>query len=316
MDQSSSFKPATDSVETSPPPDPAGSANATAKTEPWWTDARKVLVTQILTLLLTPVSVAVTFFLTEYYKSPKARVEYVTSSIGHVWESPSTNFVTKIAEEPLLALNFREILLRRASAQNQPAPDYARWLDTGEWDTDYNNVYKGALNEMESLLVQQRNQLSFAHGALAAIKVPEDTNATASIDRSLNVVNEFRAELKRIEDSPHPRSGSVSLTVGILNAGASDGTVFKEAMFGFDGKTITAHASKYTPIPSHGFAEVTFELPYEQDGEVIGTYTVGEEDLIKQWSKLVRSGMERSYELRIVVSDKPAPLTKGTLDAE
>jgi len=277
------------------------------KKEPWWTDARKVLVTQILTLLLTPASVAVTYYLTEAYKAPRPNIEYVSASPLYFAAIPSRALADRINSEARLAWGFREEL-RRISALQEGPKGCVAWLDGEDWDSDCANVYKGLLNQMKGMLQTAIDQLKRGQPANLSLPLFSETNQLADAERALTIVEDFSKELAELQSKSQSRSGDVKITVGILNRGASDGTILRGASLRFAGQQIKISASDYTAIKAHSFAEVSFTTPREDAGKIYGTWTVGEEAAVKKWSDMVKKGDEVQFELLVSVSDKKASI--------
>jgi hypothetical protein len=114
---------------------------------PWWTDATKVLVTQLVVLVLTPISVAMTVYITEATKAPKPRMEYVASSPLYPAVEPDRSFATQINGNPFLSLRFREEL-RNASLGTPNPTAAASWLDGRAWDPEYEDTYRAVTNQL------------------------------------------------------------------------------------------------------------------------------------------------------------------------
>src|SRR6266849_1139716 len=91
-----------------------------ADKELWWTDARKMFLGQALTLLLTPASVALTFYLTQHYKAPDPRVEYISATPRVFAYAPPASFAEQIRNESSLAATFRELLPRLSLSLKDP----------------------------------------------------------------------------------------------------------------------------------------------------------------------------------------------------
>ena len=278
---------------------------------PWWTDARKVLVTQFVVLILTPVSVAVTVYVTEASKAPKPRIEYVTSSPLYPVVEPDRSFAERINGNPDLSWRFRQELGNATLGTPNPIAA-ASWLDGRAWDADYADTYRHVTNQIIGTI-----KLAIKHPAseqlAKLLPQPDPTEFPAM----LAIVEAFAKELADLDlkSKNATRSGSVRIGVGILNAGASDGTVFDEAVLTFRGQKIHVHMPKYVPVKSHGFEEVVFESPSIEGGELTGQWTVGEEEAVKNFITLITQGEELPFEITITLSDKTASF-KTTVSKE
>src|SRR5712692_1830897 len=129
--------------------------------EGWWTDARKTLLTQVLTLLLTPASVAVTVYLTEVYKAPTPYTEYIDAYPRFPVAAPSDSIRDEINSDPLLATRLRQDLARRS-----PNKNCGGWLDGDAWESSCEITYKAVASEAEREI--QRMIQKLKGGAAAA----------------------------------------------------------------------------------------------------------------------------------------------------
>ena len=107
----------------------------------------------------------------------------------------------------------------------------------------------------------------------------------------------------------------VTLTVGVLNTGDLGGTVFADALLKFDNRAMHVSADQYKEVTGHSFSEVLFNTAREDNGKYWGTFTVGEEPIIKAWSDLVKGGKEIPFELTITLNGRTDTI-KGTVSRE
>jgi hypothetical protein len=269
--------------------------------ERWLTDTRKILLIQLLTVVLTPISVALTFYLVQHSKAPKPKIQYVTASPGYFVAEPSSSLLNRINDEPGLASDFRKDV-REASSTADNSQSCTAWLDGGPWDSDCLAAYKSASNGMRGLL---RAVIAEGHGSV------QESRAKSG----LRIVEDLRKELIAVENAKQSRAGNVTLTVGVLNTGDLNGTIFSDSLLKFDNKTMHVSADRYTEVDGHGFSEVVFTTAREEDGKFWGSFRTGEEPTIKTWSDLVKTGKEISFELTIILNDK-RDLIKGTVVKE
>jgi len=265
------------------------------------TDSRNILLTQVLTVILTPACVALTFFLIERSKAPKPDIRYVASSPEYLVAAPSVNFVSKINDNPALAAEFRDAL-RQATSGTDNAGLCTAWLDGGDWDSSCLPLYKGVIFQVRGML---QGLISQGHGST------QESMAKSSV----RILEDFRKELAEVESADQPRSGSVRFTVGVLNTGDSNGTVYSEAVLVFNNKVLHVNADSYTSVNAHGFSEISFRTAGEDAGKYLGTVTSGEEQVVKASSDLVKKGIEIPFELTITMNDKTDSI-KGTVPKE
>ena len=264
----------------------------------WFTNIRTVLLTQALTVILTPACIAVTLYLIDSGKAPKPDIRYVNAYPQYIQSEPSFSLVAKINDNPGLASDFRSIV-RQASISKDDGETCAAWLDGGSWDSDCLAVYESVTNQMRGVL---REAMAQGHGSIQESRARD----------SLKILEELKKELTSVEATKQPRAGNVALTVGVLNTGGSDGTVFADALLKFNNKLMHVSAGGYTAVGAHGFSEIVFATAREDGGKFLGSFTEGEEPAIKAWSDLVKGGHEIPFELTITLSGK-SDVIKGTV---
>lgn len=300
---------------------PSGSPTNSPPAEPpqppteapsWWTDARKVLVGQILTILLTPASVAATYYLTELYKAPKARLEYVTASPYYLVEAPPPELAKRLSKAWMLATAFRDEFEHGPNPKGRVC---AAWMDGGEWDAECPSLYLSSAQRLQRSLEylvrvvkpgspSPKQAVSTAADRFLESMIPDHTLATAN----LQVLQDVITAVDDLSRKKQARSGGVIITVGVLNRGDSDGTVFQNATVHFLNKTLTVSSEDYVSVKAHSFAKVTFEAPSENDGQYFGAWAAGQEPAVKQWSDLAKAGVDVPFELTVSLSDKPASI--------
>lgn len=270
---------------------------------PWWTDAKKTLLTQFLALVLTPVTVAVTVFITETYKSPSPRIEYVRVEPISVQTAPSRDIADRIRNDPSLVMQFRRTLYMLTSGtvvqENSDA-----WLEGQQWDPNLATKYRKAANQ---LIEQLKVMKMYPLGKSLRQELPHFD--AKEIDGMVSVLNGFVKELDSMDAKKAERNGALVIILGVLNRGASDGTIFDEANLKYNEGYLTVFAEKYTPIKAHGFEEISFITPRAEGEGIISAnnrYTIGEEDSIKAFTALIKKNEPIPLVITIRVSDKQA----------
>lgn len=265
------------------------------------TDATKILWTQILAVILTPVSVALTLYLVQRSRAPRPDIQYVKALPGYIVIEPLSSFATQIDDDPGLYSAFTN-QIGQYRASNDNSPTCIGWLNGDTWDNDCMAVYKGVVNLVTG------DVKGVAEQGLGTIQEARAKN-------SLKILDAFRKELARAANAKQPRAGSVTLNVGVLNAGDSDGTIFQDGLLKFKNLVLHVSADHYTPIGPLGFSEVSFTTAREDSGQFYGDYKKGEESTIKVWSDLVKTGNEIPFELTITLSGKKEAI-KSTVPKE
>jgi len=121
------------------------------------------------------------------------------------------------------------------------------------------------------------------------------------------------AALDALAKKPEQPSGGVSIKVGILNVGLSDGAVTDQAELTISGHKIHMYADKYTPIKAHDFSEVEFISPGWDQGAPTGQYDMAEKKEIQAVSLLVEAGKPLDYSVSITLGDEKAAM-KGSIE--
>lgn len=288
--------------------------NSRLNGEGWWTDARKLLLTQILALLLTPASVVVTLLVTDSYKAPQPSLEYVSAVPYYYNAEPPRSLVDQINRGATLAWQFRQAL-RGATAASAGPEDCISWLDGGDWDQKCEGIYKSVTSEMKGMASSALEQVKEASSLKSPLPMP-GPEQLAETERSINVMDQLAKSLVELDTKDQSRSGEVEISVGVMNRGASDGLVFEGATVKFSGGEFHAYTEKYVPIGAHSFAEVAFNTAREENGKFYGKVDEGEEEVIKVWSDLIKQGKEVPFELVVTVSDKTVSIKTGSVPHE
>jgi hypothetical protein len=265
------------------------------------TDIRAILLTQVLTVVLAPISVGLTVYLLEHSRAAQPDVQYVSATPDYIVIEPSASFVSKINNDPGLASEFRNEL-RQIAPVNGAQGACAAWLDGDGWDFNCSQVYRSVCNQVRGMLLE-------------AMAPGHESIQESAARQSLKVLEEFRTELAKVATANQPRAGSVALTVGVLNTGDSNGIVFSAALLRFNNRVMQVSADQYTSISAHGFSEVVFTTAREDSGTFVGTFKEGEEATVKSWSDLVKKGNEIGFELTVNLSGKTGVI-KGTVPKE
>jgi len=217
----------------------------------------------------------------------------------------------RIGDEPRVVAALQMELGKR----NAP-PTCTAWLDGQRGDPDCEALLKSSATQAEAQLKDMMSKMK--RGGPRSPPPPGfDLMFPDLIDaeRALKVVVALREELTRLSSVRAPRSGGAEFVVGIMNTGASDGTVFNRGRLTFHGGEFNVFADGYVAAKAHSFVEVTFRTARETQGETEGSWTTGEEGIVKAWSDLVKKGNEIPFTLVVTMSSKSVS-TKGRLYKE
>ena len=104
------------------------------------------------------------------------------------------------------------------------------------------------------------------------------------------------AEFRRIEQQKEQRTGDVTVAVGILNSGDSDGVVFPSATLHFTDSNIALEPaeskdteSKYAIVKAHSFREALFSVDKTKS-------TTG---ALEKWTALVKNGNQAKFTINM-----------------
>jgi hypothetical protein len=282
-------------------------AEAKQKETPWWTESRKVIVGWMFALLLTPVSVWLSTYFTDRYKAPIPSLEEISASPLYFVNEPDREFANQITADPLLGYGFRAEL-RQASLSPEMADKCIGWLDHRDWQADCAQIYVSVLNSTHSALKRMTFELRRGgpraravgpNGFETLIQETPEPERLQQAEEADSIATRFSTSLSEVLSRRAERSGGTSFTVGVLNKGDSDGTVFSGATLSFAGHELDVYAGKYTVVKAHSFEEIEFST---------GTNTVGQEKMLQQWEDAVKQGKELKYKLEITLSDRKASI--------
>jgi hypothetical protein len=284
----------------------------------WVPDARKALISQVLSILVIPVTVAATLYMTDFVKKPKPHMEYFAPHFQVEVQNPPSTVATKIANSPRLTLMYRDELGRMTSGQGAPLLHCAFWIDGGDWDSDCLEPFVFATRSIQrqlQVMVDEaaRHQSEVSISPVLAAMTPNLAEARTQLAN----MDAIRTALEELSRADTPRAGSVALAVGVLNSGDADGVLESSALLTLPWGT--AHAftsgSRYTVVKAHGFEEVTFTTASYHGDTPEGTIQIGEEKMAKKLSDEIRAGKKIPFTIEVVLSNQHARIS-GTLEPE
>jgi hypothetical protein len=110
-------------------------------------------------------------------------------------------------------------------------------------------------------------------------------------DEGQQAIQKLLAEFRRLEQQKEQRTGDVTLAVGILNSGDSDGVVFPSATLHFTDSDISLEParSKYEVVKAHSFQEALFSVDKKKS-------TTG---ALEKWTALVKNGNQEQFMIKM-----------------
>ena len=255
-------------------PNPASASSLTREES----TARKALIATLVSILLSPLSVVLGFFLGHTLQNPRLTIEDVSQSYHMVNHNLSDGLMKELVAQPLLVTQLRDMLGRNLNNQEQSS--CIDWLDGEPWrDTCTRDVLRAA----RTLKVAAVTDPPLSP-ILASLRPPP-----AQLQQFATILDHLIAELEAIDkDTSNARTGDMSFQVGVLNAGDFDGVLSKYGHLRFAGGRISIYAAKYTVIKAHGFEEIEFSV---DDGPP------NERKALDAWRLHVKSRDETPFEL-------------------
>ena len=263
-------------------------------TPPAETTSRKAFVTTIVSILLSPLSVALGFYLNHILQKPQLRVHEVDQSYYSASHSLPDQIVRDLAALPLLSAQIRDVITRTELAKGEIA--CVDWLDGKPWrDRCFETVLTAARGVDSAIL------------AASATRLPKGLEGTVPSPAEFR---SFRAALKPLidwmatasADGQDTRTGGYCLNANIVNSGDFDGVVLKSAKIAFNKGEFTINADKYTVVKAHGYEQVEFCADTVPDTE---------QGALDAWTSSVKAHEETPFKVVLNTGDG-ATLTAST----
>jgi hypothetical protein len=283
--------------------------------ESWWGEARNNLIAQGITLLLLPISIAATYYLTRHYTAPRPEIQFI-SAMPVTLAVPPDSFRTRILEDPYLSqFIWKEPILLNSQVS-------INWLKgAGQWDdechktfqvliqtlklkvdTKYESILRWNPREEDRFDVVWVTQPRNADGSQPDDQ-SEDHHYTVTVYDSnedcsnvLQILNDFSEELST---NKAVRTGEMDVKVSVLNPGDSDGVIYRDATLKCGSDIVQVRATGNVDIKARSFAETTFSTRVQRlDSQS------GDTDAYKRIAELIRKGEGVPIEITLMVSDR------------
>lgn len=249
--------------------------------------AKKAFVTTLVSIVLSPLSVCLGFYLNDYLQKPKIAVDEISINyyLNKVEIPRST--VEKVKKHLLLVLFFKDDL------KNTSGMDCSEWMKT--YKTEF-----GCLRAINESVEKLRNILNYNSS------VPRSAKDRNYNDDDLSSMNTCLADIDGIINSLAmeipARSGLIDFKIGIINSGGSDGVVKSRGELSFDQGKFSLIASKYVVIKAHGFETVVFKPNFK---------TPDEEVAFKIWSNAIKDREVKDFTVCIETASGDCVRVKG-----
>lgn len=248
--------------------------------------SRKAFITTLVSILLSPLSVALGFYLNHILQKPDLRIDTVDQTFVVESHAIPRDVVKAIASTPILSAQLRESITRLE--QSSP-PQCVDWLDGETWDDDcFAVVSTAAQGLMNSVSAAGASRVPRWLIDAAPSKTELSAAATA-----LNTLITWLSSASNSDDTP--RTGDMCFDANVVNSGDFDGVITRKGHLRFDGKDVTLFSDKYTIVKAHGYEKITYCTKNALDAD-----SVKRED----WRKIVKSGKNATYSITIIPSER------------
>jgi hypothetical protein len=247
---------------------------------------RKAFITTLVSILLSPLSVALGFYLNHVLQKPQLHVQ----ELGQIYYLEShllpRNVLSGIQALPLLSAQLRDVITRTELAKGDVT--CVDWLDDKPWrDKCFDTV------------------LTAARGIDSAILATSFTRPPKGLETTLPTAAEilsFRSALKPLvewlatssADKKQVRTGGYCVLAHVVNTGDIDGVVLNAALLRFEKGSVTINAEKYTVVKAHGYEQIEFCAESALDGEKAS---------LDAWGVAVKSRDETPFEVVLKTGD-------------
>jgi hypothetical protein len=286
---------------------------------------RRAFVVALVGILLNPFSVLTGFYINHLLQKPEFRIETVNENYeveNHVF--PPDN-VKSLQTNPLLLGGLRETISRTSQSE-----DCTAWLDGGDWiDSCFDpvdNVARGVRGTLIADIDVLKNDIALitssdgSHlphlqptttmsgpelflmsfrgdkNAMLAALNSQLITATDTLKR-MDLLQKTLADMRAISDTP--RTGKVTLAVGITNTGDADGVIQIVGQLQFDNKELPIVANEFTVVKAHSFARISFDVNED----------TAKADVLQSWKDAIKKGTTPKY--TVVMNPKEKPFSKS-----
>jgi hypothetical protein len=286
---------------------------------------KKAFVTTIISILLSPLSVALGYFLSHSLETPRLNIEYINPTFWYESSTLSSDILASIKANPDLIIRLKESL---AMVSHESSDNCTGWLNEQPWsDVCINQALEAANNLLDATIAEdeainknvtaiekweprgsrpppQLQPMSISSGEIIYIMLRnKDKPSVLSMLRgAVNVTKQQIAilkklieDLQRIEKCAYTiRSGKVSLKIGFLNSGGRDGVVFNNGTISFGGQQVNIRSESYTVVKAHSFEEIYFEVDS----------SMSDKASITHWEDYVKNKKELKLEISVKAGDE------------
>lgn len=275
-----------------------------------WKTSRTAIATTLIAIALNPISIVLGYYLGQSLRAPRLKIEYVTIDAETILLTVDDSALSPVRQNTMLATSLGaklpyscrgwlkegkisedcvtpaiqsvEELLEQASFEERILTDNVKALE--KWDGESELILRPIV--LPQMIGQSLNSVARQNKETASDILKSSLSSTK--DR-IDEIKKLHEALRTLSISGTPkRTGKVSLQVGVLNSGGSDGVIFPEANLKFVDTSIVLHRGKdrtYTVVKSHSFEELN--LTVDEGGS--------KKDALEKWRGLVKNHQQESF---------------------
>jgi hypothetical protein len=306
--------------EQQPPTEPPETRVEQTLESPFLT-GKKAMVTALVAIIMNPVSLVTGYLLNHALQNPRFNIEYVSETFfaesGQLQPEVVANVVSNKVINPLLRDHLMRLTAEQADDAKKRCTD---WLSGGALESEcYGQVQttatgllsvaeteRSALKEnlrridAKSIETEGIEPMQMVRPEILALgadrMAPALRGQLSQFEAVLPKLRAFVAALTEAQQQSN-RTGEMTLTVGVLNSGDSDGVIKSRADLNFGpSKSLWLYTDPngYVVIKAHSFQEITFRIGGSNNGDAVLT----------EWKDAVRKGNQLSYEIALKSGSK------------
>ncbi len=247
--------------------------------------SRRAFITTIVSILLSPLSVVLGFYLNHILQKPDLRIDLVDQEIiveNHVIPE---KLVSKLAADHILSEQLRESITRLE--QTMP-PQFVSWIDGEKWNDDCITVVNTGAQGVLSII--STTDVSRVPGPLVVTVPSKDELKSATVE--LQELIQWLSSISKNDETP--KTGDMCFTANVINSGDYDGVLLRKGLLKFSSKEMALFADKYVVVKAHGYEQIKYCTATAIDSD---SKTLGE------WRAIVQSGKNSKYKIVVTPSE-------------
>jgi hypothetical protein len=258
--------------------------------------ARKTFTTKLVAICLNPTSAGVGYSMNRVLQRPDLQIVYLNESYVIESHKIEPSITKSILNDKLLSAKLRDVILRTSDPSG---PQCVAWLDGKAWTDDclsrvrdnsngLLNAYRAELDILRANVEAIKARTPSSNSAprllpsesfrpeLLFLQVQKDkqgviemlSGPSAVLENQVALLQNLIDAFSAMGNYDTPRTGELTQTAGVLNAGDADGVVANRASLAFEkGKIwMAANPNAWAPIKAHSFQEVTLAVGGDEDG--------------------------------------------------